>query len=199
MVSASAKREIGVVAIGVVLVVGALMIARYRDPGQGQVGQAAPTATMVTPSHTSHVPAATPPPEMTPTPAVMVPDDAPYKTPQQAGAYAVQIAALKFKAQNPQIATVELLTLETAMRVAQLGSGEDPAQAMAGFDPSEATDPTWRVGLTGTRFYIPKCPPPDRQQATSTPITHCGWMDWAVISFSAYGQLRETHLPFSPP
>lgn len=76
--------------------------------------KAMPAVTTV-PSPTEVASTATSQPEFTVTPSIALPGGARFKTPEQAAAYAIEIVELKFKAQNPKIVSVELLTLEDAM------------------------------------------------------------------------------------
>ena len=197
-VNTNARREIGVILIVVMLIVGVLGIVRSRTSSQEPTGQVAVPTVTIAPSSITSMSTATPQPDITATPSVVLPDDARFRTPEQAGAYATEIVKLKFDAQDPRIVSVELLTLKDAMRQAQTTSGEDPGQAMAGFDSLPTSDATWRVVLDGTRFYIPRCPPGSLSE-NGTPATECGWFEAAIVYFSVYGDLRELQLPASLP
>jgi hypothetical protein len=99
-------------------------------------------------------------------PLAQIPKGATIDSSEKAAAHAVKLLG----AENPQIRSVELITLEQALIDSQESSREEPDLAIAGWSRHELDALVWRVVLEADEVSAPvSCDPPEDSEPECLP------------------------------
>lgn len=121
-------------------------------------------------------------PEETATVPVDLPADAVIKTADEAVRHAMIVARDYLKADNPEVVSVEAVTLADALQTNATQLNEDPELALEGLAADEIAAPVWRVVLGNATFEVPRCPPAANESGERA---SCGTGPKAIITFEA--------------